>query len=272
MAVVKGPGGELGGDDLLVTRLHLVPGHVEHGLELAGEAEEAILLERRTAHRHPGRAQLRQMLGDGLGELRRQGLCHDFCLDGLARLPQAFQVADLRVGDGLPDEFLQAPAFKKELLGIGAHPKARGHREPQPGEVAQFLGLAAVKEAFPHLGQGQRQGRRLQLGPDQFLRHQVGHLPAGGVQGGIAATGHAIQGPHHGLDLLAQPVTGLPDIVHVKQEPFIHLDLDIGHGGQNSAVGRQEALILEIAFQEGGRGPQGYGRRPRRALASQPLL
>ena len=166
MAVVKGPGGELGGDDLLVARLHLVPGHVEHGLELAGKAEEAILLERRTAHRHPGRAQVRQLLGDGLGELRRQRLCHDFCLDGLPRIPQAFQVADMRLGDGLPDELLQTPGFKKELLGIGAHPKGGGHREPQPGEFAQFLGLAAVKEALPHLGQGQGQGPRLQLGPD----------------------------------------------------------------------------------------------------------
>ena len=84
-----------------------------------------------------------------------------------------------------------------------------------------------------------------------------------------AASGEAVG---RMLDFLAQAVTGLPDIVQVKQEPFIHLDLDIGHGGQNSAVGRQEALILEIAFQEGGRRPQGYGRRPRRALLSQPLL
>ena len=59
-------------------------------------------------------------------------------------------------------------------------------------------------------------------------------------------------------DLLAQPVTGLPDIVHVKQETFIHLDLDIRHGGQDRAVGRQEALVLQVTFQEGGGRPQGY--------------
>ena len=105
-----------------------------------------------------------QLVGDGLGELRRQRLRHDFCLDGLPRIPQTFQVAEVRVGDGLPDIFLQTPGFKKELLGIGAHAKGGGHCEPQPGKFAQFLGLAPVKETFPDFGQGQRQGHRLHLG------------------------------------------------------------------------------------------------------------
>ena len=74
-----------------------------------------------------------QMRGDGLGKLRRQRLRHDFCLDGLPRLPQAVKVADVRVGDGLPDEFLHPPGFKKELLSIGAHAKAHGHLQAPGG-------------------------------------------------------------------------------------------------------------------------------------------
>ena len=150
MAVVERPGGELGGDDLLVALRHPLPGHVEDGLELAGEAELAVFLEGGGAHRHPVRGQPRQLGGDFPGQFLGQFLGHDPLPDGLAGLPQGLQVTDMGVGDCPADEGLQTGGFEEELLGVGAHPEAGRHQEPQAGEFAQLFALAPVEHPFPH--------------------------------------------------------------------------------------------------------------------------
>ena len=236
MAIVEDPGGELAGQHFFVGLLHLFFGHVEKGLELAGKTEKAILLECGAAHRHPG-TQWRQVFGQGLGEFRGQFLSQHPFLNVLPRDLQAFQVPDMGAPDLFPDEFLEPGLLKKEFLGIGAHRKAFGHGQPQPHQVSQLFGLSPEELPFPDLRQGQDQGPRLQGGARQFLVNFGLHLLAGFLQGLIVTTGHGHQGRDQGLHLLAQSLAGAPHIMHVKQEAFVHLHLQIGDHGENGAVG-----------------------------------
>ena len=266
MAVVQGPGSELGGDDLLVALQDPVPGHVEDGLELAGKAELAVFLQGGGAHRHPVRGQSGQPIGDLPGQILGEFLGHDPFPDGFARLPEALQVPDVGVGDFLADEGLQAGDLEEALLGIGAHPEAGGHLESQPGEFAQLLGLAPVKHAFPHFLQRQGQRHRRQLDAHgQIFGHQLRHPAPGLRQSGVTAVGHGQEGRHQGLHFLTQALAGLAHIVHIEEEAFAHLDLEVGHEGEDGAVGRQQAFILEITLQQR-RG------RPQRDLSWGPAL
>ncbi len=202
------------------------------------------------------------MLRQGPGELRGQLLGRNPFPDGISRLPQAFQIADMGLGDLLTDKLLQALGLEKELLGVGAHPETPGHRQSQAGELAQFFRLTPQKQPFPHLGQGESQRHRRHLGAGQLLGHLPGYVPAGVFQGLVAALGHGVQRRHRGLNFLAQPFTGLADIMHVEEEALAHLDLEVGDDGQDGAVGRQQPFVLEVALQQRGRGAQGRGKGP----------